>query len=115
MKNVLGDLERMMPAKFKKWIDWKQSKDQRRPWPRKIMVSLRFKLETGLVFMIEILKIMREEMTKANYRVNGELVKTNLEISRQKLPLRRAQGIFFRAIKEARGYESMIGFLCGSQ
>ena len=29
-----------------------------------------------------------------------ELVKTNLEISRQKLPLRRAQGMFFRAIKE---------------
>ena len=50
------------------------------------MVSLWFTHETGLVFMLQILKMMREEITKAGYKVNGELVKTNLEISPQKKP-----------------------------
>ena len=40
--------------------------------------------------MNEILQIMREEITKAGYKVNGELVKTKLEIRSHKRPLRRA-------------------------
>ena len=49
--------------------------------------------------MIEILKIMRDEMTKRNFCVNAERVRTNLEI-------RRAHAMFFEAFKGGQGDES---------
>ena len=43
-----------------------------------LMVSLRFKHDTGLT-MIEIMKMMREELDKANVSANGKRVRTNLD------------------------------------
>ena len=53
VKTVLEDLEKMIPQDVRKWIDWEQTKSDQGPWPRKIMVSLWFKHDTGLTLMIE--------------------------------------------------------------
>ena len=51
---------------------------------------------------------------KIGYKVNDQFVKTNLELRPQKLPLRRAQGMFCRAFKEAQGDESKIKSIHGA-
>ena len=51
------------------------------------MVSMWFKHETGLIMMIEILIMMREELDKADFSVDGARVQTNLETSPQQKPL----------------------------
>ena len=69
------------------------------------MVSLWFKHDTGLLLMIEILKMIRGELDKTQFRVNGERVRTNLEMSPQK---KRAYAMFFEGIKEAQEDETKI-------
>ena len=65
-------------------------------------------LETGLIIMIEILKLMREELDQAKFCVNGERVKTNLEIRPKKKPPARTQALFFTGLKDARGDETKV-------
>ena len=79
-----------------------------RKWPRTVAKdnsgeSLWFKHDTGLILMIEILKMVRNELNKSQFDVNGERVRTNLEISPQKIPfgspcdvLQKPQGRFRR-------------------
>ena len=45
------------------------------------MVSVRFKNETNLVPMIELLKGIKEELEKAAYKIHGQTVKARLEVS----------------------------------
>ena len=67
-----------MPQKVRKCINWEQTRREQGPWPRQTMLSMRFENETGLIMMIEILKLMSDELDKANFCVNGERVETNL-------------------------------------
>ena len=53
--------------------------------------------------MIEILKMRREELVNKDYKVNGESVRTNLEVSLLKKPLSRAQAKLYRALRHAKG------------
>ena len=64
MTTFLTDLEKMVPQQAQKWIDWDQSKVEQETWPRKITVSMWLKHETNLVTMIDLLKIMKEELGK---------------------------------------------------
>ena len=59
VKTVLDDLEKFMPQEVRKWINWEQTRKAQGPWPGKTMLSMWFKQETGLMMMIEILKMMR--------------------------------------------------------
>ena len=102
-KTVLDDLEQVMPQEVRRWIDWEQTGSGQGPSPRTILVSLWFKHDTGLMLMIEILKMVRNELNKSQFGVNGERVRTNLEIGPQKKPfgspcdvLHKPQGRFRR-------------------
>ena len=79
-EKTTGRLEKTMTQEVRKWIDWEQTRGDQGPWPRKIMVSLRFKQDTGLILMIEILKMMSGELNTTQFCVNGWRVRTNLEI-----------------------------------
>ena len=58
------------------------------------MVSTWFKDETNLTTMIDLLKIMKEKLEKAAYDINGQRVKARREVSSQRRPLAKAQGMF---------------------
>ena len=68
------------------------------------MASTWFKHETSLVVMIEILKLMRDELDKATFSVNGQRVKAHLQLCSQKRPLARGQAMFFSGLKESGRY-----------
>ena len=111
VKTVLNDLVKMMPQDVRKLIDSEQTRSDRGPWPRKIMVSLWFKHDTGLTMLIEIMKMVIEELDKAKFCVNGQRVRTNLEMCPQKNPSGRVHAMFFTGLKEARGDETNITFM----
>ena len=52
-----------------------------------MMVSMWFKNETNLITMIDLLRIMKEELEKAAYKIKGQKVKARLEVSPQRKPL----------------------------
>ena len=63
---LVSDRERMVPQQAQKWIDWDQTGKEQGTWPTKMMVSMWFKNETNLVTMIDLLKIMKEELEKSS-------------------------------------------------
>ena len=67
-----------------------------------------FKHDKGLIPMIEILKMMRDELDKKPFCVNEERARTNLEISPKRNHWGRAHAMSFKGIKEARGDETKI-------
>ena len=64
--------------------------------------------------MIEIMKMMREELEKTNFRMSADRVRTNLEISLDKKLLRRVHVIFFKSLKEARRNDTKIQTIYGN-
>ena len=52
--------------------------------------------------------MMRDELSKADIRVNRPRVEANLEISPQKRPLAKAQAMFFKGLKEAGGNDAKV-------
>ena len=95
----------MMPQEVRK--DWEQMKSEQGPLPRKVMVSLWFVHDIGLT-MIEIMKMMKEELEKAKFRATGERVRATLEKSPQKKPLGRAHAMLLKGPQETRGDETKI-------
>ena len=93
---LLIDLERMVPQQAQKWIDWDQTRKEHGTWPRKIMVIMWCKHEANLVTMIDWLKIMKEELDKAAYKIGGQNVKARLEVCLQRRPWPKAQAMFFK-------------------
>ena len=104
----LSALERMVPQQAQKWIEWDQTKKEQGTWPRKIMVSTWFKHETNLVTMIDLLKIMKEELEKTAHKINGQNVKAMLEVSPQRRPLTKAGALFSQGLKEVGADESKV-------
>ena len=80
-KTVLDDLEKMMPHEVRKWLNWEQTRNEQGTWPRTTILSLWFIHDTGWMMMIEILKMMRDDLSKTQFRVNGKRVRTNQEMS----------------------------------
>ena len=76
---VMKLLERIVPQHAQKYIDWDQTKKEQGTWPRKMKVSMWFKHETNLLTMIDLLKIMKKELDKAAYKINGQNVKARLD------------------------------------
>ena len=67
-----------------------------------------FKNEANLVTMIEMLKVVKEELEKANLQDSWQGVKARLEVSSQRKPLTKAQALFFKGLKEMKGDESKV-------
>ena len=76
---LVSDLEKMVPRRAHKWSDWDQTRKEQGPWPTKTMVSVWFINETNLVTMIELLKVVKEDLEKASYKIHGQTVKARLE------------------------------------
>ena len=72
------------------------------------MVSMWFKHEANLTVMVDLLKVMKEELGTAAYEINGQRVKARLEVSLQRRPLTKAQAMFFNGLKEMDGDESKV-------
>ena len=58
------------------------------------MVGMWFNHETNLITMIDLLKIMKEELDKAACKINGQNVKARLEVRPQRNPLTKAHALF---------------------
>ena len=112
-KVVMGELAEMMPAELKHKINWEMSEDEG-PWLRKIKVSLWFKVDTHLVYMIETMQRMREEMAQKQYKVDGHIARTNLEYDPKSTPFRKATAMFYEALKVVHGDESKIKCIYGA-
>ena len=50
--------------------------------------------------MIDLLKITKEELDITAHKTNGQRVKASLEVSPQRMPLAKAQAMFFKRLKE---------------
>ena len=100
----LDDLAKMVPQQGQKWIDWDQSRKEQGTWPTWIMVCLWFKPDVDLVTMIDLLKMVKEELEKAAYKIHGQIVKARLE----KRPLAKAQAMFFQGLKQFKADESQV-------
>ena len=55
------------------------------------------------MMMIEILKMTRQDLENEDYKVNGETVRINLELSPQKKSLDKTQTTFYSDFKDTRG------------
>ena len=110
---MIKELEEMMPVELKRIINWETCEDQG-PWPKKMKVFLWFKEDTHLVHMIGTLRRMREEMAKKQYKVNGYIVKANLEYDPKSTPFRKATAMFYKALKTAQGDETKIKTIYGA-
>ena len=54
--------------------------------------------------MIDLLKMVKEELEKAAYTIHGQIVKARLE----KRPLAKAQAMFFQGLKQFKADESQV-------
>ena len=85
-----------------------QTRKEQGTWPRNAMVSMLFKHEANLIVMMDLLKVMKEELDKAAYDMNGQRVKARLEVIPQRRALTKAQAMFFNGLKEVDGDESKV-------
>ena len=61
--------------------------------------------------MIDLFRTMRGEL--GDHKINGQNVKARLEVSPRKKLLAKAAALFFKGLKEMKGYESKVKtFLC---
>ena len=81
IQNFIADMEKMILERSHKYFDWEQTKSEQGPWPTKNMVSVWFRSETNLVVMIELLRIVKEELRKGHYTIKGSEVVPRLESS----------------------------------
>ena len=77
------------------------------------MLSMWFKHETNLLAMIDLLKIMKEELDKAAYKIHGQNVKARLEVSLREGPWQRPQAMCFKG-QGGRGRVQSEIFLMGN-
>ena len=57
--------------------------------------------------------MMKTDLENKDYKVNGETVRTDLEVTPQKKPLSRAQALFYRAFRDAKGHKSKMETIWG--
>ena len=65
-------------------------------------------MKRTMIVMIDLLKVLKEELDKAAYEINGQRVKARLEVSLQRRPLTKAQAMFFNGLNEVDGDESKV-------
>ena len=66
------------------------------------MISLWFLHGTGILMMTEVLNMVKKALADKKYKVNGETVRANLELSLQG----KAQAMFHKALNETTGDEA---------
>ena len=91
--------ETFVPRKmeFKGWVtdysqrfvDWEQTRAEQGSWPTKKRVSWWFKSDTNLATMIELPRVVKDELNKEPYKLLEQLVNARLEISPKRNPWRR--------------------------
>ena len=65
-----NDIERMVLQQAQMWIARDQTKKEQGTWLTKTMVSMWFKNETNLMTLIDLLKIVKEELENAACKIN---------------------------------------------
>ena len=96
----------MVPQQAHKWIGW-ENKETR---PRNIFCErvVQTDMKTNLITVIDLLKITKEKLDKADCKIDGQNVKARLEVSPQRRPLTKAQALLYKGLKEMGGDESKV-------
>ena len=99
--------------KYRKNVDWDQTRTEQGTWPTKTMVNMWFSNEANLPSMIGLLDIIKEALKKDPYKLRGREVTSRLEMSPKRKPLARAHALFYKGLKEVKGSESKIHVVYG--
>ena len=89
LAKVLVDLRQMIPFNAQRFVDWEQTSTEQEDCPTKILISMWFKSETNLATMVELLRVVKDELMKKPDEVKGQVVKARLELSHQKKKLHK--------------------------
>ena len=98
----------MIPSSAQRFVDREQTRTEQGNWPTKVLVSIWFKSETNLATMIQLLRVVQDELKKKPYELKGQVVKARQEMSPQKKPLAKAHALFYEGMSAARSDESKI-------
>ena len=113
IKDFIDDLEEMIPESSHKYIDWEQTKSEQGHWPTKNTVGMWFKRDMNLVVMIDLLRIVKEELKKKHYTIKQREVVARLESSPQQKRFNRAHTVFFKVLNATKRDEKQIHVHCG--
>ena len=64
----------MIPFNAKRFVDWELTSTEQVNWPTEVLVSMWFKSETNLATMIELLRVVKDELKKKPYEIKGQVV-----------------------------------------
>ena len=116
MDEVVGivlDVKQMIPLDAQRFVDWEQTRAEQGSWSTKTMISLWFRSDTNLATMIELLRVVTDELNAKPCKLHDRLVKARLEISSQKKPLTKAHALFYKELKAVKADESKISVIYG--
>ena len=95
-------------------MDWEQrSIEQQGNWPTEVLVRMWFKSETNLATMIELLRVVRDQLKKKPYEIKGQVVKARLGMSPHEKLLAKAHALFHKGMSAARSDEAQINVIDG--
>ena len=66
------DLKPMIPLSTQRFMDSEQTRSEQGTWRTKLLVSMWFKSETNLTAMIELLRVVKDELKK---KIREQVVK----------------------------------------
>ena len=84
---ILVDLTQMIPLNAQKFVDWEITSTEQGNWPTKVLVSMWFKSETNLATIIELRRVVIDELQKKPYELEDQVVRARLEMSPKRKPL----------------------------
>ena len=111
-RKILSIFNQIIPFSAPKFVDWEQTSTRRtgqENWPTKVLVSMWFKSATNLATIIELLRVVIDELKKKPYELKGQVVTARLEMSpKRKSWAKEAHALFYKGIKNKGGDESEI-------
>ena len=94
--------KKMLPDKNQKNVDWDQTRKEQGTWSAKLIVSMWFNNETNLLTMVGMLDTIKQDLTKAPFKLHGQKVSSGLEMSPKRKPFAKAHALFYRGLKDGR-------------
>ena len=71
----------MIPSSAQRFVDQEQTRTEQVNWPTEVLVSMWFKSETNLATMIQPLWVVKDELKKKPYELEGQVVQVRQEMS----------------------------------
>ena len=101
----LVDLKQMIPVNDPKFVVWEISSTEQGNWPTEVLVSMWFRSATNLATIIELLRVVIDELEKKPHELEGQVVTARLEMIPRRKPLAKESScvVLQRHQKQGRG------------